>query len=192
MRKGFEHPPGLSIEVSPHPFAFSITERGLFFKYLIWSCLRASSPGRSERRAGKGRRACNYVFRIWIFASKKSMQDADMAEMTLVMTSLPFARGFQGLFTFALVSTSGWLAEIWQLCRRGVTGELEFKFQRRSVWVLLPFLQGLKPGTKLSWELARRLNLVTLVQHNSDENHCCITILGEMRNQLHFTHPKCR
>ena len=55
MRKGFEHPPGLGIEVSIHPFAFSITERGLFFKYLIWSCLRASSPGRSERRAGKGR-----------------------------------------------------------------------------------------------------------------------------------------
>ena len=54
--------------------------------------------------------------------------------MTLAMTSLPLARVFQPLFTFALVSTSRWLAEIWQLSRQGVTGELEveFKFQRRS------------------------------------------------------------
>ena len=54
--------------------------------------------------------------------------------MTLVMTSLPLARVFQCLFTFALVSASRWLAEIWQLSRRGATGELEveFKFQRRS------------------------------------------------------------
>ena len=50
--------------------------------------------------------------------------------MTVVMTSLPF----QCLFTFALVSASRWLAEIWQLSRRGATGELEveFKFERRS------------------------------------------------------------
>ena len=54
--------------------------------------------------------------------------------MTLVMTSLPLARVFQCLFTFALVSAWRWLAEIWQLSRRGTTGELEveFKFQRRG------------------------------------------------------------
>ena len=36
--------------------------------------------------------------------------------------------------TFALVSASRWLAKIWQLSRRGATGELEveFKFRRRS------------------------------------------------------------
>ena len=46
----------------------------------------------------------------------------------------PLGTGFQCLFTFALVSASRWLAEIWQLSRRGATGELEaeFKFQRRS------------------------------------------------------------
>ena len=57
-----------------------------------------------------------------------------MAQITLVMTSLPLARVFQCLFTFALVSASRWLAEIWQLSRRGATGELmmEFKFQGRS------------------------------------------------------------
>ena len=38
--------------------------------------LRASSPRQSGRRAGKGRRACNYVCRIWISALKKSMRDA--------------------------------------------------------------------------------------------------------------------
>ena len=37
--------------------------------------------------------------------------------MRLVMTSLPLARDFQCLFTFALVFTSRWSAEIWQLRR---------------------------------------------------------------------------
>ena len=41
---------------------------------------------------------------------------------------------FSMFFTFALVSASHRLAEIWQLSRSGTTGELEveFKFQRRS------------------------------------------------------------
>ena len=39
--------------------------------------LRASSPGHSGGRAGKGRRACTYVSGIWISASKKSMQNPD-------------------------------------------------------------------------------------------------------------------
>ena len=36
--------------------------------------------------------------------------------------------------TFALVTISGWLAEIWQFSRRGAKGEVEveFKFQRPS------------------------------------------------------------
>ena len=57
-----------------------------------------------------------------------------LVEMTLVMTSLPLAHAFQCLFTFALVSASCWLAEIWQLSWQGATGKLEakFKFQRRS------------------------------------------------------------
>ena len=55
-----------------------------------------------------------------------------LAEMTLVMTSLPLTHVFQ--CSFALVSPPRWLAEIWQLCRRGATGKLEVesKFQRRS------------------------------------------------------------
>ena len=44
------------------------------------------------------------------------------------------SRVFQSVFTFALVSASRWLAEIWQLSWWEATGELEveFKFQRRS------------------------------------------------------------
>ena len=38
---------------------------------------------------------------------------------------LPLARVFQCLFTFVLVSASGWLAEIWQLSGRSATGELD-------------------------------------------------------------------
>ena len=69
---------------------------------------------------------------------KESLQLVDakcwLAEMTLVMTSLPLARVFQCLFTFALDSASRSLAEIWRLNRRGATEDLEaeFKFQRRS------------------------------------------------------------
>ena len=62
-----------------------------------------------------------------------------LAEMTLVMTSLPLARVFQCLFTLAHVSDSHWLAKIWQLSRRGATWELEveFKFQRCSCKLFL-------------------------------------------------------
>ena len=52
--------------------------------------------------------------------------------MTLVMTSLPLVLFFQCLFTFALVLASRWLAEIWQLSRRGATGELEVEFKFAS------------------------------------------------------------
>ena len=57
----------------------------------------------------------------------------------IILMSLPLARVFQCLFTFALVSASRWLVEIWQ--QRGVTGELgmEFKFQRRSSLQVLLF-----------------------------------------------------
>ena len=44
------------------------------------------------------------------------------------------------LFTFALVFASRWLAEIWQLSRRGATGVLEmvFKFQSCKLSFLFP------------------------------------------------------
>ena len=58
---------------------------------------------------------------------------------------------FSMYVTFAFVPPSRWLAEIWQLSRRGATGELEveFKFQRRSCKLSSP---PERPG-----ELSRRL-----------------------------------
>ena len=49
-------------------------------------------------------------------------------------TSNDLPRVFQVLLTFALVTALRWLAEIWQLSRRGAAAELEaeFKFQRHS------------------------------------------------------------
>ena len=81
-----------------------------------------------KRKESLHLRLCN--LNIWI---ENVEAKCWLAEMTLVMTSLPLARVFQCLFTFALVSASRWLAEIWQLSRKGATGELEveFKFQRR-------------------------------------------------------------
>ena len=42
------------------------------------------------------------------------------------------AHVFQCLFTFTLISPLRWLAEIWQLSRRGATGELEVEFKFQS------------------------------------------------------------
>ena len=73
-----------------------------------------------------------------------------LAEMT-VMRSITFARVFQCLSRFAVVSASLWLADIWKLSRRGATEELEVEFKLQA---LLPFpaLPPERPG-----ELARRL-----------------------------------
>ena len=71
--------------------------------------------------------------------------------MTLVMTSLPLVLFFQCLFTFALVLASRWLAEIWQLSRRGATGELEVEFKFPSS----PSFS--RPAAESPWELSRRL-----------------------------------
>ena len=83
-----------------------------------------------------GKRKESLQVRLWNLniCIKKVDAKCWLAEMTLVVTSLTLARGFQCPFTFALVSASRWLAEIWQLCRREATGELEveFKFQRHS------------------------------------------------------------
>ena len=64
---------------------------------------------------------------------------------------MPLTLVCQCLSTFALVSASRWLAEIWQLSRRGATGELEaeFKFQSlvpRPVRVIRVTRGGLEPS----------------------------------------------
>ena len=89
--------------------------------------------GASGGGAEKGRRTCNHIWNLNICIEKVDAK-CWLAEMTLVMTSLPLALVFQCLFIFALVSAWRWLTEIWQLSWWGTTRELEkeFKFQRRS------------------------------------------------------------
>ena len=97
--------------------------------------LRASSPGHSGSRAGKGRRACNYCASLeFEYLHRKVDAKCWLAKMTLVMTSLTLARVFQCLSIVAIVSASRWLGENWQLTRQEATGklEVEFKFQRHS------------------------------------------------------------
>ena len=60
-------------------------------------CLWASSAGRSGGGARKGSRVCNCVCGIWIYALNFFDAKCWLAEMTLVMTSLPLARVFQCL-----------------------------------------------------------------------------------------------
>ena len=106
----------------------------------------ASSPGHLVAGRKKGRRTCNHFWNLNICIEKVDAK-CWLAEMTLVMTSLPLALVFQCLFIFALVSAWRWLTEIWQLSWWGTTGELEkeFKFQRRSCklsFLLLPCCQS--------------------------------------------------
>ena len=100
-----------------------------FFKKKKTCKLSGASGGGAE----KGRRTCNHIWNLNICIEKVDAK-CWLAEMTLVMTSLPLALVFQCLFIFALVSAWCWLTEIWQLSWWGTTGELEkeFKFQRRS------------------------------------------------------------
>ena len=92
----------------PHYFAFTPNFFALFASV---AQLAASSLGRSGDGAGKGRRACNYVSGIWISASKKSMWKLCwLAEMTLVMTSLPLSC----VFNLCLHLRSFTLCTYWQ------------------------------------------------------------------------------
>ena len=77
---------------------------------------------------------------------------------------------FNVFFTFAFVSALRWLAKIWQLSWRGVTGELEaeFKFQRRCK--LQAFLPFPTPPLERPKELARRLNLTLEVPRATGSN----------------------
>ena len=79
-----------------------------------------------------------------------------LAKMTLVTMSLSLVCVFQYLFNteIALVSTSRWLTEIWQLSLREATGELDmqFKFQRHRCKISFLFQprQQSAPGSLLA------------------------------------------
>ena len=85
--------------------------------------------------------ACEQALRVALAAGREkdgelattSMRNTYWWRWHLVMMSLPLARVFQCLFIYAVVSALRWMAEIWQISRRGATGELEmeFKLQRR-------------------------------------------------------------
>ena len=79
----------------------------------------------------------------------------------------------QCLSTFALVSASRWLAEIWQLSRRGATGELEaaFKFQSlvpRPVRAIRVTIGSLEPSP-IARGLPRRIFSTSLTGDGASE-----------------------
>ena len=128
---------------------------------LFWVKLSLSKRGKRqnlscvacEQAVRGGKRKESLQLRLWNLNICIEKVDAKcwLAEMALVMTLLPLPRVFQ---CFALVSASRWLAEIWQLSRRGATGELEveFKFQRRSCKLsfLFPFRRQSAPESLLA------------------------------------------
>ena len=135
--------------------------------------------------SGKGILACEQALQGAPAAERESLQlrlwnlniciqkvDAKcwLAEMTLAMTSLPLARVFQCLFTFAR------LVEIRQFSWQGATGELEveFKFQRHSCIIYSPSFSPVN--------LHRSKPLISLVPFNlhfhcfQGSGHCYVTI----------------
>ena len=155
------------------PFVFLFVERKKRRLYLIShhafeaaTALACKQALRALWRRG-GKRKDSLLLRLWNLNICIEKVDAKcwLAEMTLVMTSLLLARVFQCLFTFALISASRWLAEIWQYSRRGAAGEMEveFKFQRRSckLSLLFPPRHQSTPDTLLA--SYRSLNFWTIV-----------------------------
>ena len=113
--------------------------------------LRASPLGCSGGWAGKGGRAYGYVSGKWISRCKMLIGGDDISNDAIILgTCFSMFVYKRARFRFAL------MAKIWQLSRRGATGELEveFKFQRGSCKLSFLFfrLAPEAPG-----ELARRL-----------------------------------
>ena len=140
------------------------------------------------QRGGKRKRKESLQLHLWNLNICFEKVDAKcwLGEMTLVMTSLPLAHVFQCLFTFALISTSRCLAEIWQLSRRGATGELEaeFKFQRCSCklsFLFPPYCQStpesLLAGYLCYWLKHKTLHIIQVFTRLKIQHHIKFTNL---------------
>ena len=94
---------------------------------ILIGSLRASSPGHSKSQGGKRKESLKlHLWNLNICIEKVNAKICWLAEMRLVMTSLPLAHVSQCLFTFVLISTSRWLVEIWQPSWQGATRELDW------------------------------------------------------------------
>ena len=96
--------------------------------------LRASSPG-ALGALGGGKRKGSLQLRLWNLNICIEKVDAKcrLAEMSLVMTSLPLAPVFQCLFTSVLVPPrADWRKSDSSVDVEPRELEVEFKFQRRS------------------------------------------------------------
>ena len=146
-------------------------EKRKLFKFLLsqpsaifgLSSLQASFSGALCWPGGKRKESLQLLLWNLNICIEKVDAKCWLAEVTWVMTSVPLARVFQSLFTSSLISTSHWLAEIWQLSRWRATGklEVEFKFQRQ-LQALLPFPA---PPSEHPGDLAHRLWLVNEWSH---------------------------
>ena len=127
-------------------------------------CLRASSPGRSGGGARKGSRACNCVCGIWISASNFFDAKCWLAEMTLLMTSLPLTLVFQCL----LHSRSFPLRADWRKSdtsvERDPQGIWRWNSNSRDVFASSPSF--FSPAAGAHGVLARRISLCYCFGYN--------------------------
>ena len=126
-------------------YTYHHTRRG--GRMVPYNSLWANSPGRGGKQK-ESLQLCLWNLNICI---EKVNAKCWLVEMT-VTTSLPLACVFRCLFTFAFISASPWLAEIWQLSWRGATGELELEFKFQRWWIcklssLLPPLRACSQAT---------------------------------------------
>ena len=119
----------------------------------FWHNLACQQALRGTLMAGREKEGelANYVSGIWISASKKPMQNADWRRWRKWWRHYPwpcFHMFFNVFFTFAFVSALRWLAEIWQLSWRGVTGELEAEFKFPETLQVASFPSFSRPAAR--------------------------------------------
>ena len=139
------------------------------------------------RRGGKRKESLQ--LRLWnlIICIEKIDAKCWLAEITLVMASLPLARVFQCLFTFAFVSASRWLAEIWQSMgsHRGIGGVIQIP--EKYLQALLPFPA---PPPERPGELARRLERNRGYYLAARRYEISLRVLKTLTREIFFQHEK--
>ena len=90
--------------------------------------------------------------------SPRMLQDAKcwLAEMTLLMTSVPSFTCFSMLFTFTLFSASRWLAEIWQL--------RQIFYRKQSLGIFNSYSSSQKAEWAIDSEAMRASGIIVLVK----------------------------
>ena len=115
-----------------------------------------------------------------------------LSEMTKVVTSLPLAHVFQWLFTFALVSASRWLADIFkQLSPRWTTGNWRWDSNSRDVIASSPSFS--RPAARAPRRVRSQANVIIEIGGSGNVSHhpgALVARVDLLRIQIQFENSK--